>query len=111
VQVKVPNSIVIQASVVDHTIKERVVRVRYDVPKPVDTSSMVTLLHDVVARNEWVTKPDSVTVHVENITPTDVIVLIEAFCKGAYEGPARSSILIDIEKALGKLGESKSKNE
>lgn len=106
VQVKVPNSIVIQASVVDHSVEERVVRVRYDVLKPVDTPSMVAMLHDVVIRNQWVTKPDSVTVHVENITPTDVIVTIEAFCKGAYEAPARSSILIDIEKSLTRLKES-----
>lgn len=67
VQVKVPNSIVIQASVVDHSVEERVVRVRYDVPKPVDTPSVVRILHDVVARNEWVAKPESVTVYVENI--------------------------------------------
>jgi small-conductance mechanosensitive channel len=106
VQVKVPNSIVIQASVVDHNAKERRVRVRYDVPKPIDATALAITLRDVVARNACVSKPDSVTVYYENITPTDVIVLIEAVCAGAYEAPARSSILLDIEKATADLKKS-----
>ncbi|MDG6913641.1 MAG: mechanosensitive ion channel family protein [Nitrososphaerota archaeon] len=106
VQVKVPNSIVIQASVLDHGVKERLVRVRYDILKPVDTAALATMLHEVVAKNAFVTKPDAVSVYFENITPTDVIVLIEAFCAGAYEAPARSSILLDIEKATAELRES-----
>ncbi|MDG6953302.1 MAG: mechanosensitive ion channel family protein [Nitrososphaerota archaeon] len=106
VLVKVPNSIVIQASVIEHKVKERLVRVRYDVPKPVDAAVLASTLHDVVAKNAFVSKPDSVSVYVENITPTDVIVLIEAFCTGAYEAPARSSILLDIEKATAELKES-----
>ncbi len=103
IQVKVPNSIVIQASVVDHKADERLVRVRYDVTKPVDTAALASTLHDVVARNELVSRPDTVAVYFENITPTDVIVVIEAFCKGTYEAPARSSILMDIEKATAEL--------
>ena len=106
IQVRVPNSIVIQASVVDHNVQERVVRVRYDVPKPVDSESLLTILHDAVAQNEFVSPGDSVKVYIENITPTDVIVVIEAGCKGAFEAPARSSILVDIEIATSKLKQS-----
>lgn len=109
VQLKVPNSIVIQASVVAHTVEERVVRVRYDVLKPVDMDLMMTVLRDVVVKNPWVTKPESVAINVENITPTDVIVVIDAVCKGAYEAPPRSSILIDIEKSLKTLKDNQQK--
>jgi small-conductance mechanosensitive channel len=109
IRVKVPNSIVIQASVVDHNTSERVVRVRYDVAKPVDTAALASRLHDVVARNANVSKPETVAVYFENITPTDVIVVVEALCKGAYEAPARSSILLDIEEATTELKESQKK--
>lgn len=109
IRVKVPNSIVIQASVVDHNVSERVVRVRYDIAKPVDTAALASTLHDVVAKNANVSKPETVAVYFENITPTDVIVVVEALCKGAYEAPARSSILLDIEKATTELKESQKK--
>ncbi|MDG6904091.1 MAG: mechanosensitive ion channel family protein [Nitrososphaerota archaeon] len=109
IQVKVPNSIVIQASVVDHNTSERVVRVRYDVAKPVDTDALASTLHDVVAKNSNVSKRETVAVYFENITPTDVIVVVEALCKGAYEAPARSSLLLDIEKATTELKESQKK--
>jgi small-conductance mechanosensitive channel len=109
IQVKVPNSIVIQASVVDHSTSERLVRVRYDVAKPVDTTALARALHDVVARNASVSKPETVAVYFENITPTDVIVVVEAFCKGAYEAPARSSMLLDIENTVTELKENQKK--
>ncbi|MDG6989218.1 MAG: mechanosensitive ion channel family protein [Nitrososphaerota archaeon] len=109
--VKVPNSIVIQASVVDQSPSERLVRVRYDVPKPVDTALLASTLHDVVVRNDHVSKPETVKVYFENITPTDVIVVIEAFCKGAYEAPVRSSILLDIERATAELKEKQRSKE
>ena len=110
-RVKVPNSIVIQASVVDHGQSERLVRVRFDVPKPVDTALLASTLHDVVVRNDFVSKPETVKVYFENITPTDVIIVIEAFCKGAYEAPARSSILLDIERATAELKERQRSKE
>lgn len=109
VQLKVPNSIVIQAAVVAHTVEERIVRVRYDVLKPIDIDAMLTVFHDVVAKNSWVVKPESVMINVENITPTDVIVIIAALCKGSYEAPPRTSILIDIEKSLKTLKEKQQK--
>ena len=105
VQVKLPNSIVIQASVIDHRTSERLVRVRYDVAKPADLSSLVELVRSVVMKNSWVTRPESVSVNVENITPTDIVVVIEAVCRGAHEAPPRSAILLDIEKSVVGLKE------
>jgi small-conductance mechanosensitive channel len=103
--VRLPNSTVIQASVIDHKTSERLVRVRYDVAKPVDSSSLVQLIQTVVVKNSWVTKPETVSVNIENITPTDVVVVIEAVCRGAYEPPARSAILLDLEKSVTALKE------
>lgn len=105
VQVKLPNSIVIQASVIDHRTSERLVRVRYDVAKPANPSSLVELIRSVVVKNSWVTRPESVSVSVENITPTDIVVVIEAVCRGAYEAPPRSAILLDIDKSVMGLKE------
>ena len=105
IQVKLPNSIVIQGSVIDHKTSERVVRVRYIVAKPVDPPSLIELLHSVVVKNTFVTRPESVTINIENITPTDVVVVIEAVCRGAYEPPARTAILLDIEKSVANLKE------
>lgn len=103
--VKLPNSIVILASVINHRTTERLVRVRYDVTKPVDPNSLIDLIQSVVAKNSWVTKPETVSVNVENITPTDIVVVIEAFCRGAYEAPPRSAILLDLEKSVTALKE------
>lgn len=100
---KLPNSILIQGTVIDHNTSERLVRVRYLVPKPVDPSSLVDLLRTVVMKNSWVTKPEAVSVNLENITPTDVLVVVEAPCRGAYEPPARTAILLDIEKSVAGL--------
>lgn len=107
--VRVPNSIVIQGAVVTHEIQERVVKVRYDIQKPIDTEGAVRVLRDLVARNEHVAKPESVVVNVENITPTNVIVSILAVCKGAHEAGPRSSILMEVEKAIASFKEVQKK--
>jgi small-conductance mechanosensitive channel len=107
IPVRLPNSIVIQASVVDHKTSERLVRVRYEVSKPVEARTLVERIEGVVKKNAWVTRPETVTVNVENITPTDVVVVIEAVCRGAYEPPPRTAILVDIEEALEALKSTK----
>ncbi len=107
--VRVPNSIVIQGAVVTHEIQERVVKIRYDMQKPIDIEGAINVLHDVVAKNEYVAKPESVVVNIENITPTNVIVAILVVCKGAHEAKPRSSILVEIEKAIASFKETQGK--
>lgn len=101
--VKIPNNVVIQAAVVDQEASERLVRIRYEAQKPLSADELVPALKTVVQSNQWVSRPDSVQVYVENITSTSILVSVEAFCKGSKEEPPRSSILVDIEKEAAIL--------
>jgi len=100
---KVPNNIMIQAAVIEQEVPERMVRARYEVPKPVDTRAIIDKVSERVKKNEWVIDPGSVRVYVEAITPSSVVLIIDARCRGSFEEAPRSSLLIDVEAVAEEL--------
>lgn len=97
---KVPNNMMIQAAVVSHDLKERWVRTKYEVPASVEPTKLIAEITDVVKKNEWVTRPDSVRVMVNAVTSSIYVVSVDAICRGQFEEPPRSSILLDMMKTV-----------
>ncbi len=98
--VKIPNNILIQAAFVVHGVDKRWVKTRYEVSKPIDIDQLLNVAREVVEKNKWVVKPEDTRITIENITPTSIVIAINALCKGELEDPPRSSLLYDLERAL-----------
>ena len=104
---KIPNSIMIQAAIISHDIKERWVRTRYEVPASIDPKSLIEELKSVLATNEWIAKPDSILILVNTTTLNSYVITIDAICKGAFEEPPRSAILLLIIQKVAELKETR----
>lgn len=100
---KIPNSVMVQAAIVSHDVNERWVRTKYEVPTLLEPETLISQLQEVVKKNEWVNKPDSVRVMVNAVASSSYVVTIDALCKGQFEEPPRSSILLDIMRTVKGL--------
>ena len=101
---RVPNSIMIQAAVISHEIDRRPVRTKCEVTTfSPDPQVVIDRLRQAVQHNEWVVERDSVSVTVNQATSAAYVVAIDAVCRGAYEEPARSSILITAIRTIREL--------
>ncbi|MEM0121252.1 MAG: mechanosensitive ion channel family protein [Thermoprotei archaeon] len=105
VEVKIPNNVVITMGFIVQDVETRWVRVRYELPPSFENNldDVLSLILKAVKENEWVVQPDDVKVNVEAITQSSVLIVVDAVCKGAYEDPPRSSILMSISKAISPL--------
>ncbi len=101
---RVPNSIMIQAAVISHEIDRRPVRTKCEVTTfSPDPQVVIDRLRQAVQHNEWVVERDSVSVTVNQATSIAYVVAIDAVGRGAYEEPARSSILITALRTIREL--------
>jgi small conductance mechanosensitive channel len=100
---RMPNSILVQAAVISHDVAARPVRAKYEVPATLDPQQVISAIESAVRANEWVTRPDSVKVMINQATSSVFVVTIDAWCRGALEEPARSSILIGVVHAVRRL--------
>lgn len=98
-----PNSIVILAAVIRHTVDERWVRVKYEIPPTVDPTEAITKIRATVVEDEWVSGKGSVEVFVNQATMTSYIISVDALCYGNLEEPPRSSLYVRIMKVVGSL--------
>lgn len=96
---KVPNNIMVQAAILKHSTP-RWVRTRYEVSGHPEPEQLIEAVETAVRRNPWIVDPYRVQVTVQAITPTSTILAIDALCKSAFEDPPRSSILIDVARAV-----------
>lgn len=101
--IKVPNSVMVQAAVVSHELKQRWVRTKYDIPNSIDPNEAISALTEALKKNQWVVNPDSIKILVNVMTTTIFVVSIDALCKGNMEEEPRSSILIDVMQVVNKL--------
>ncbi|MDG6928613.1 MAG: mechanosensitive ion channel family protein [Nitrososphaerota archaeon] len=104
---KIPNSVAVGAAVMQHGVRERVVRVRYQSPASVPLDALLPALEDAVKKNEWVVRQDSVRVYVQYVGAEYSVVAIDAVCRGEMEDPPRSSIYVDVARAVEKLKQRK----
>jgi small conductance mechanosensitive channel len=100
---RVPNSVLIQAAILSHDLADRWVRARYEVPAAVDPNTLLARLAKELPRNTWVTDPDHVRVFVLQATPSSYIISVDAKCRGAYEDPPRSALLLEIMGVVREL--------
>ncbi len=100
---KIPNSLMVQAAIVSHEIEERVVRTKYEVPSSLDPELVIGKVEERIRKNQWVTKPDSVKVVIEAMGQNSYVIAIDAVCKGTFEAPPRSSILLELMKTMKEL--------
>ncbi|MDG6904381.1 MAG: mechanosensitive ion channel family protein [Nitrososphaerota archaeon] len=101
--IKVPNSIMVQAAIVSHELKERLVRAKYEIPNTIDPNVAIEALSETLKKNQWITKPESIVILINSTTPTSYIVSIDSQCKGNMEEQPRSSILLDVMQVVSKL--------
>jgi small-conductance mechanosensitive channel len=105
--IKMPNNVVIQAAFIDENLKERWVRVRYELSSKAELDEILDALTKTVRMNEWVADPDSVRILVEAITQNSIVIIIDALCKGSHEEQPRSSILIDLARVVKNSTDAK----
>ncbi|MDG6983289.1 MAG: mechanosensitive ion channel family protein [Nitrososphaerota archaeon] len=101
--IKVPNNVMAQAAIVSHDLSERWVRTKYEVPSTIEPGRFLSEVSKAVKKNEWVTQPDSVQVMLNAATSTVYVVSVDALCRGQYEEPPRSSILLDLMSTVEAL--------
>jgi small-conductance mechanosensitive channel len=100
---KFPNSIVIVGAVISHNLRERWVRVKYDVPGSVDPVQALAHVRQAVAADDWVVGKDSVKVQVNQATAASYLISVDALCAGNHEEPPRSALYIRIMRAVREL--------
>jgi len=107
--IRVPNSIMVQAMVISHDVGTRPVRTKYEIPASaaVDPQEVLDAIAAAVRLNEWVARPETVNVTLNQATSASYVVAIDAWCRGAYEEPARSSILLTVIRTVRDLLESR----
>ena len=103
--IKVPNSVMVQAAVVSHELKQRWVRTKYDIPNIVEPNEAIPAITEALKKNQWVVNPDAIKILVNAMTSTNYVISIDALCKGNMEEEPRSSILIDVSEVVNKLKE------
>jgi small-conductance mechanosensitive channel len=109
--IKVPNSVMVQAAVVSHELKERWVRTKYDVPNAIDPKEAIPALREALKKNQWIVNPDTIKILVNVITETIYVVSIDALCKGNMEEEPRSSILMDVLQVVNGLKEKPERDQ
>jgi small conductance mechanosensitive channel len=99
-----PNSIVIQGAIVSHSTSERWVRVKYEVPPSVEPRTLLPIVRDAVAKDDWVVGKKSVKVYVNAATMASYVISVDALCAGNMEEPPRSALYLRIRDAVASLG-------
>ncbi len=105
---KVPNSVMVQAVIVAHDVKERWVRTRFEVPSSIPPEKLLGILNEKLKENEWISDPQSLRILVNTTTINSYVITVDAICKGGYEEPPRSSILLQLITLVSKLKEDAS---
>jgi small conductance mechanosensitive channel len=100
---KIPNSILIQAAILSHELSDRWVRIKYEIPPSIDPQTLIARLEKLLPENEWVVQPEKLRVRVNQATLASYVISVDALCRGSYEEPPRSSILIQLMKVVTEL--------
>ena len=108
---RVPNNIMVQAAIISHEVARRPVRTKYEIAGVArDPQEVVTALRAAVVQNEWIADPDSVSVTINQATANSYVVAIDAWCRGAYEEPPRSAILLTAMRTVRELKASETRS-
>lgn len=99
---KIPNNVMVQAAILKHSTP-RWVRSRFEVPGHPDPERLIDAVEAAVRRNPWIVDPARVRVTLQALTPTSTVLAVDALCKSAFEDEPRSSILIDISRAVSSV--------
>lgn len=102
-QFRMPNSILIQAGLITHEVRERWVRLKYELPPSVPPEILLPLLANGLASNPWIARPESLKVRVNQATQASYVISIDALCKGNLEEPPRSALLIATMRLVRPL--------
>jgi small conductance mechanosensitive channel len=101
--VLLPNSSVIGAAIVTHTVSERWVRVKYEIPPTLPPEVLLPRLKELVEKSEWVVRPEAARVTVHAATMTSYIVAVDAMCRGSFEEPPRSDLYVAMMRLVRDL--------
>jgi small-conductance mechanosensitive channel len=96
---KTPNNVMVKAAVLTHSTP-RWVQTRFEAPGHPDPEQLIETVEVAVRKNPWIVDPYRVPVTVQAITPTSAILALDTLCKSAFEDAPRSSILIDVSRAI-----------
>lgn len=97
---RVPNSILVQAAVLSHELSERWVRIRYELPAAVDPAPILAQLQARLPENSWVIRPERLRVALASVTLSSSVIMVDAICRGSYEDPPRSALLLEIRSIV-----------
>jgi len=102
-----PNSIVIQGAVVSHASSERWVRVKFEVPPTIEPRTLLPLIGEAVAKDDWVVGKKTVKVYVNSATIGSYVVSVDALCAGNMEEPPRSALYLRIREVVASFSSAK----
>jgi small conductance mechanosensitive channel len=103
-RMRLPNSILVQAAVLSHELSERWVRIRYELPAQMDPAPIIEQLKSKLPENNWVVRPELLRVWLATVTLTSATITIDAMCRGSYEDPPRSALLLEIRSIVTAAG-------
>jgi small conductance mechanosensitive channel len=101
---RIPNSILVQAAVLSHQLSERWVRIRYELPPNIDPATVLSQLQTRLPDNNWVVRPELLKVWLTSVTLTSSVITVDALCRGSFEDPPRSAILLEIRSIVAGIG-------
>ena len=101
VLLKIPNSIMIQAAILDHNEEYRLVRTKYEISKDLDPDVVIPLLEERLSKLDFMVKKP--VIKILDTTFTTYVIVVDAYCKGQYEEPPRSEIIKVIMKTVKEL--------
>lgn len=100
---KVPNNILVQAAVISHETRERWIRLKYEVPHSVPPETLLPRLTQAIRRSHWISTPESVSVLVNQATMNSYVISVDALCRGSFEEPPRSALLLLTMKIVREM--------
>ena len=101
VLMKIPNSIMLQAAVLNHNEEFRLVRTKYEISKDLDPDVVIPLLEERLSKLDFMVKKP--VIKILDTTFTTYVIVVDAYCKGQYEEPPRSEIIKVIMKTVKEL--------
>lgn len=101
VQMKVPNSIMLQAAIFTHNEEFRLVRTKYEIPKDLEPDTVIPVLEERLSKLSFMVKRPEIKIL--DTTLNTYVIVIDSYCKGQYEEPPRSEIIKVIMKTIKEL--------
>ncbi|AWR98730.1 mechanosensitive ion channel family protein [Metallosphaera hakonensis] len=101
-ELKIPNSIMIQAAIFVHDKNERrKVRTRYEISKDLDPDAVIEIIREEISKMDDLIEPP--TVRILEATQTSFVLGIDVISRSIYEEPVRSEVIKRVTRVIKSM--------